>query len=166
MAPSHRRGRSTLSQGLDREVNQVVRKIIDERTQFDTDFRPTYVVIYDEIKRSNSSLNRKPKKLLEDSIERVLDVIRQDDAESDSEMDIEPEPIQSKPRSNGLNKSIVAAWSRGPSALAKEDVVDLTKSKDEHMEANATKSDQPNGEPPRKKRKRTTAVDYSPPTDV
>jgi ribosome biogenesis ATPase len=166
MAPSHRRGRATLSQSLDREVNQVVRKIIDERTQFDTAFRPTYSVLYDEIKRSNSSLNRKPKKLLEDSIERVLDVIRQDDVDSDSEMDIELEPVQSKPRSNGLNKSIVAAWSRGASTPAKEDAVDLTKSKDESMEVNATKSDQPNGEPPRKKRKRTTAADYSPPTDV
>jgi ribosome biogenesis ATPase len=167
MAPSYRRGRATLSQGLDREVHQVVRKIIDERTQFDTGFRPIYSVIYDEIKRSNSSLNRKPKKLLEDSIERVLNVIKQDEAESDSEMDIVPEvPIQTKPRSNGLNKSIVAAWSRGPSTPAKEDTIDLTNSKDENMEANATKPDQPNGEPPRKKRKRTTAVDYSPPTDV
>lgn len=34
--------------------------------------------IYDSIKRSNSSLNRKPKRILEDSIERVVEVIKTD----------------------------------------------------------------------------------------
>ncbi len=34
--------------------------------------------VYDRIKRSNSSLNRRSKKLLEDSIERVLEVIKSD----------------------------------------------------------------------------------------
>ena len=153
MAPSRRRGRHTLSQGLDREVHQVVRAIIDERTQYDDNFRVSFPVIYDEIKRSNSSLNRKPKKLLEDAIERVLENIQLDGAETDSE-DLEPAP-EPQPRSNGLNKSLVAAWSKGTS-IPKEDST---------AEMNATKFEQPNGEPPRKKRRRAQ-VDTSPPTNI
>lgn len=164
MAPSHRRGRNTLSHGLDREVNQIVRKIIDERGQYgDTEFRITFPVLYDEIKRSNSSLNRKPKKLLEDSIERVIAIIHQDAAESDTdEMEIETIP-EAKPRSNGLNKSIVAAWSRGPPTLATDNV---TPAKEDAMEITSSKPEPTNAEPPRKKRKRTTVIDYSPPTNM
>jgi ribosome biogenesis ATPase len=49
--------------------------------------RLTVPSVYDRIKRSNSSLNRKSKKLLEDSIERVLEVVKSDalgDDDSDS----------------------------------------------------------------------------------
>ncbi len=156
MAPSHRRGRHTLSQGLDREVHQVARKIVDELAQYgESNVQISFPIIYDEIKRSNSSLNRKPKKLLEDSIERVIEVLRQDARASDSE---DPEPSgtpEVQPRLNGLNKSIVAAWSRGPATPSKEDAI----------ESAMTKSHQPNGEPPRKKRKRTQ-IDHSPPTNV
>ena len=134
----------------------MVRKIIDERTQYgDTEFRVTFPIIYDEIKRSNSSLNRKPKKLLEDSIERVIDVLQQDAVGSDSE-EMEPSGTpEVQPRSNGLNKSIVAAWSRGPATPSKEDAVELT----------VAKADQPNDEPPRKKRKRPQ-IGHSPPTNI
>lgn len=65
-----------------------MRKFADDQ-QAENNGRPrlsTYS-IYDSIKRSNSSLNRKPKKLLEDSIERVLEVFQSDilgDNESDS----------------------------------------------------------------------------------
>lgn len=68
------------------QVYQVVRKIIDD--QPDTGrIRLSVPAIYDQIKRSNSSLNRKPKKLLEDSLERVLEVVKSDvlgDDEEDS----------------------------------------------------------------------------------
>ena len=40
--------------------------------------------VYNSIRRSNSSLKRRSKKLLEDSIDRVLLVLREDEAESDS----------------------------------------------------------------------------------
>lgn len=63
-----------------------MRKIIDD--QPDTGrIRLSVPAIYDQIKRSNSSLNRKPKKLLEDSLERVLEVVKSDvlgDDEEDS----------------------------------------------------------------------------------
>ena len=53
--------------------------------------------MYDSIKRSNSSLKRRSKKLLEDSIDRVLRVLKeeQDDSESlDGDFDglVDPEP--------------------------------------------------------------------------
>lgn len=46
--------------------------------------RISVTTIYDTIKRSNSSLNRKPKRILEDSIERVVAVIQGDEEEEDS----------------------------------------------------------------------------------
>lgn len=62
-----------------------MRKIVDDHAD-DTQFRLSVPVILDAIKRSNSSLNRKPKKMLEDSIERVVDVMKADmgDDENDS----------------------------------------------------------------------------------
>lgn len=112
--PARNRGRPTLSQGLDREVSgalpnegpqslaithslrylqvyQVVRKIIDDQPETSR-IRLSLPAIYDSIKKSNSSLNRKPKKLLEDSVERVLEVLKTDvlgDEEDSMEGDFE-----------------------------------------------------------------------------
>jgi ribosome biogenesis ATPase len=64
-----------------------VRKIVDEQQTEGGRLRLSTHGIYETIRRSNSSLNRKPKKLLEDSIERVLEVFQSDilgDEESDS----------------------------------------------------------------------------------
>lgn len=66
--------------------------------------------IYDSIKRSNSSLNRKPKKLLEDSIERVVEVLKSDvlgDDENDS-IDgdfagLEEQPVRVWPSPNPIH---------------------------------------------------------------
>lgn len=90
-------------QGLDREVTTIetsklllllnsyhqiyaiVRKLADEQAQLENGGkRLTITIIYDYIKRSNSSLKRRSKKLLEDSIDRVLRVVKeeQDDSES------------------------------------------------------------------------------------
>jgi ribosome biogenesis ATPase len=166
MAP-HRRGGRTLSQGLDREVHQVIRKIIDERTQYGDEFRPTFPIIYDEIRRSNSSLNRKPKKLLEDSIQRVLDVIQQDAAESDPEDYVEPElspqPVQRA--SNGLNKSMVAMWSTANTSGASTPVQQPPGEANSKLDK-SDRGDKP--EPARKKRKRTTTAEINtdPPTHV
>lgn len=55
----------------------MVCKIIDEQEDKDQ-IRLSVPAVYDTIKRSNSSLNRKPKKLLEDSLERVLEVLKTD----------------------------------------------------------------------------------------
>jgi ribosome biogenesis ATPase len=69
------------------QIYQVVRKIVDDQQLEGGRLRLSAYAIYDSIKRSNSSLNRKPRKLLEDSIERVLEVFQGEirgDGDSDS----------------------------------------------------------------------------------
>lgn len=65
-----------------------MRKLIDDQQLIEGTYpKLTVISVYDKIKRSNSSLNRRPKKLLEDTIERVLDVVKSDalgDEESDA----------------------------------------------------------------------------------
>lgn len=67
------------------QVYQVVRKIIDDQPD-PSRIRLSVPAVFEQIKKSNSSLNRKPKKLLEDSLERVLEVVKSDmgDDEEDS----------------------------------------------------------------------------------
>ncbi len=154
----------------------MVRKIIDERAQYDdsSDHRLSFAIVYDEIRRSNSSLNRRPKKLLEDSIERVIESLQQDDeSESEASVDIEQEERQRhKNASNNLNRSIVGAWSNLASATSSAPTTpkqpDLTPAAT--MEPAATTAPVVNGEPPKKKRKAntvaTSAVDRSPPTHI
>lgn len=54
---------------------------MDEHNQYSDGEPPrlSLTTVYEKIKRSNSSLNRKSKKLLEDSIERVLAVLKEED---------------------------------------------------------------------------------------
>ena len=76
--------RPTLSQALDKEIYQIVRKLADDQ-QYASANKLTVSTVYDWIKHSNSSLKRRPKKLLESCIERVLDVLKSeelDDADS------------------------------------------------------------------------------------
>jgi ribosome biogenesis ATPase len=62
-----------------------VRKLVDEQAQYEGGGkRLTVSAVYDTIKHSNSSLKRRSKKLLEDSIDRVLRSLK-DDQEDDSE---------------------------------------------------------------------------------
>ena len=61
-----------------------MRKIIDDQSETGR-IRLSVPAIYDTIKKSNSSLNRKPKRLIEDSLERVLEVIKADMGEDDED---------------------------------------------------------------------------------
>lgn len=61
-----------------------MRKIIDDQGENER-IRLSVSAIYDTIKRSNSSLNRKPKRILEDSIERVVEVVKSDVLGEDEE---------------------------------------------------------------------------------
>lgn len=62
-----------------------MRRLADEQAEFENGGRRlTVSFVYDNIKRSNSSLKRKSKKLLEDSIDRVLLVMRDEQDDSDS----------------------------------------------------------------------------------
>lgn len=61
-----------------------MRKIIDDQPETGR-IRLSVPAIYDTIKKSNSSLNRKPKRLIEDSLERVLEVVKADMGEDDED---------------------------------------------------------------------------------
>jgi ribosome biogenesis ATPase len=136
-----RTGRKTLRQGLDDEILQVVRKYQDGRPESDITRIPSEQAIYVFIQRSNSTLKRKPKQILEASIERVLDVLREDLSDSDPgdiEIDFQ-EPKESKPdRGNFMNKALRASMAPSPTPASE-------KQKDGPR--------QPNGEPARKKRR-------------
>lgn len=67
------------------QIYQIVRKLSDEQAQSQKGpNRLTISIVYDSIKSSNSSLKRRPKKLLEDSIDRVLLVLKEEQDDSDS----------------------------------------------------------------------------------
>ncbi|TVY29730.1 putative AAA domain-containing protein, partial [Lachnellula hyalina] len=113
--------RPTLSQALDKEIYQIVRKLADDQ-HYASANKLTVSTVYDWIKHSNSSLKRRPKKLLESCIERVLDVLKSeelDDADS-LEGDFEgiddsvPPPVKDH---NIMNRSIVRMWANPTSAI-------------------------------------------------
>ncbi|KAA8652211.1 hypothetical protein EYZ11_010765 [Aspergillus tanneri] len=159
-----RGGRPTLRQGLDREVYQIVRKIIDSQAENEHK-RLSVQIIYDTIKRSNSSLNRKPKRILEDSIERVVEVLGEEEDDESVEGDFggleETPPV---PESNSLNKSIVGMWST-TSKLQKSNEPNGTT--DSTPAPATSKRRQHGGEShSSKRRKAESAIDRSPPTHV
>jgi ribosome biogenesis ATPase len=72
------------------QVYQIARKVAEEQLQYGgSSSRLSIPTVYDRIKRSNSSLNRKNKKILEDSIERVLEVIKDESVADDEEGSID-----------------------------------------------------------------------------
>lgn len=112
------KGRQTLQAGLDKDVYQIVRKYLDERNEPAAKLRLSHV--YDYIQRSNSSLKRRSRKQLEDSIDRVIDVIREDEGGDDEDDEIEDELAElegnfamdePKDRSGDwMNRQIVSQW--------------------------------------------------------
>ena len=141
-------GRPSITKQLDREVYQITKKIVDEEEQI-----PRASVIYQKIKNSNSSLNRRPKRILESSIERALTIIQADEMDEDDlgpiDDEIMPEEGTSS-NSNALNRSIVGMWSK-PDTNGHPDTIVKPKKR------------LANGEPS-KKRARTIA--NSPPSDI
>ncbi|KAJ5151846.1 hypothetical protein N7492_010141 [Penicillium capsulatum] len=157
MPPRNRNGRPTLSQGLDGDVYQVVRKIVDD--QPDTGrIRLSVPVIFDSIKKSNSSLNRKPKKLLEDSIERVLEVMKRDGEDEEDSVEGDFEGLEEPPatETNGVNQSIVGMWSTASKPTSSRKT----------GEGTSSKRKQHGGESSSKRRKAEAAIDRSPPTHI
>ncbi|KAK5791045.1 hypothetical protein VI817_006354 [Penicillium citrinum] len=145
--------------GLDREVYQVARKIIDDQPD-EARIRLSVPAIYEQLKKSNSSLNRKPKKLLEDSLERVLEVMKSEGLCGEDEADsvegdfegLEEPPVK---EANGVNQSIVGAWSTAKATPSRK-----TES------GSSSKRKGTSGESSSKRRKAEAAVDRSPPTHV
>lgn len=123
--------------------------------------------VVDRIKESNSSLKRKPDKLLERSAAKVLELLKEEAASSDEVGSIEGkfDGIELSKPSNGLNKSIVGAWMKDaprPNAVQKPS----GDGNDSLALAPEPKKRQANGEPPPKRRKARPVTDRSPPTHV
>ncbi|PSR82244.1 P-loop containing nucleoside triphosphate hydrolase protein [Coniella lustricola] len=115
----------SLRHGLDRDVYQIVRKYevdyLNETGKAPS--RMTISGLYEYIQRSNSSLKRQKKRPLEDALERVLHVRREEDkvdAQGDSDEELERE-LQLKDGGNAkrtreerdaslLNKQLTKHW--------------------------------------------------------
>jgi ribosome biogenesis ATPase len=167
------RGRPSLQAGLDREVYQVVRKYLDDKNESPLKLKPS--TIYDWIQRSNSSLKRRPKKQLEDSLDRVIDVIREDESgdEEDEMAELEGEfAMDGDERKRGtdrsgdwMNKQIVSQWAGTGSAASEK--VNGGKEEGKSRKRDGKKGD---GERESKRQKKVAApdakIDTAPPTGV
>jgi ribosome biogenesis ATPase len=163
------RNRPSLQAGLDREVYQIVRKYLDDKNE--SPLKLKLSTIYDWLQRSNSSLKRRPKKQLEDSIERVIDVIREDESGDDEDemADLEGdfggnvEEKSTKDRSGDwMNKQIVNQWAEKEPVVANGEKSEKSKKRD------AKKAD---GERESKRLKKAAAaaeskIDTAPPTGI
>lgn len=65
-----------------------MRKIVEDQADKDQ-VKLSVPALYESIRRSNSSLNRRPKRLLEDSLERVVDLVKLDLFGEDEEDSVE-----------------------------------------------------------------------------
>ncbi|KAI0974782.1 P-loop containing nucleoside triphosphate hydrolase protein [Xylaria arbuscula] len=152
--------------GLDRDVYQIIRKFEDQHVDDKTPPKFTISGVYNSIKQSNSSLARQKKRPLEDSIERVLRLRRQEKQEDDEEADIEEAGATSSPKPKErdyylLNKQIAKSWNI-PKAQSSSEMA--TPEPLTNLEAKR----EPNGEPRPKKRRseRKEKDDRAPPTDA
>lgn len=180
---------------MDREVYAVVRKLEDEldETSAATSRPPrllTVSFVYESIRRSNSSLARNKKKVLETSIEKVLDS-RRAEAHADARVDMddlieaaeEAKKTESSSRDASLlNRQIAKGWGfstkmpkpQSPSSSAPPERAVSTPADDaaagKPEDANGTKSAlerQSNGEPrPKKRRWAKSDADRAPSTNV
>ena len=125
--------------------------------------------VYDKIKRSNSSLSRRAKKLLEDSIARVLEVLKQDAANGDEvgsmEGDFDGIEGAEVPTANGINKSIVGLWAQN-ATKTNGAMTPSTEDPGAQPVTTVPKKRPLYGEPPAKRRKAASAINHSPPTHV
>ncbi|KAL5406922.1 hypothetical protein PMIN03_007473 [Paraphaeosphaeria minitans] len=117
--------RNRLQTGLDRDVYQVVRRYVDSSNESSLKMKPN--AIYEHIKNSNSSLRRRPKKQLEDSIDRALLAIQEDESGDDEMDEIEGdfgagdvEPKEESKSIDFMNKQIVNGWANSGTATPKE----------------------------------------------
>ncbi|KAI1497414.1 P-loop containing nucleoside triphosphate hydrolase protein [Biscogniauxia marginata] len=164
-----------VSRALDRDVHQIVQKFEDQLVRENQgsgkDSPPKFTVagVYDSIKRSNSSLARQKKRLLEDSIERVLRQRKKERQDDDEEAHLEAK--SNSPESKGsdyslANRRIVKSWSMA--SRQRNMSQEATASLGDSLNATLTTSTQrqSDDEPRPKKRKTERKGDYSPPSDL
>jgi len=171
-----------LRQGIDRDVYHLVVKLEDEVLEHNSQLkagktprRLTVSSVYDSIKRSNSSLQRQKKKPLEDAIERVLAVRKDElkvDAVEDSDDALEAEAIEASRRSKSadeslLNRQMAKSWGfKNAKSTPPEDFEMGGTNPSNGISTPLAIDRQPNGEPRPKKRKAPKEVDRSPPTST
>ncbi|KAK5168309.1 Ribosome biogenesis ATPase rix7 [Saxophila tyrrhenica] len=88
-----------LQGALDNEVHVAVQRFLQDGAKPDVD------VLYTAIQKSNSSLKRRPKKLLHGSLERVLDFLDVKES-SDSEAEIEQRVLSTATDASAMNRSL------------------------------------------------------------
>ncbi|KAL2135240.1 hypothetical protein VTI74DRAFT_9332 [Chaetomium olivicolor] len=111
--------RPNLRLGLDRDVYQIILKLEEDEQEGGRKPRLTVGSVYDTIRRSNSSLARQKKRVLEDSIERVL-AVRKDHAKADEQEDSDDlleaqeqeraRAARAERDANLLNRQIAKSW--------------------------------------------------------
>lgn len=108
---------SSLARGLDKEVYTAICKILDSNETIDGPHRLSVDGVYSHLKKCNSSLNRKSKVLLEDSIARILEVLREEHGAPDSADEVYTseedalEAQKTKDLSNAMNRRLTQSWS-------------------------------------------------------
>ncbi|KAI1210319.1 AAA-domain-containing protein [Annulohypoxylon truncatum] len=166
--------------GIDRDVYQIIRKLEDdhERNNSDKDgskpLKFTISGVYDSIKRSNSSLGRLKKRPLEDSIERVLRIRKEERKEEDEEEALEEASMDSpKPKERDyfmLNKQMTKSWDVPRNHLGtppEASNICGTAPRVDTTAGSTTVERQPNGEARSKRRKyEKPKEDRTPPSDV
>lgn len=136
---------------LDNDVNIAVGKFLENGVPADVDS------LYTAIQRSNSSIKRKPKKVLQQSLERCLDFRGvPEDSGDDSEAALEKElAAKPAPEVDVMNRSLRANLSSGPSRAPSPPA----------DEAGSKKRRAANGEA-LPKRQKTEKVSVTPPGDI
>lgn len=178
--------RTSLRNGLDRDVYQIVRKYEDEITDHGASKAPkiTISAVYEYIQRSNSSLKRQKKRPIEDALERVLDLRREEakaDRDSDEELELELQAqaenakrARDEKTASLLNKQLTKHWNFNSAASGSAtsstagqktpapDAMDI-----DSATTPGTVDRQANGESkPKRRRKDTKEIDRSPPQDI
>lgn len=98
-----------LQGALDNDIHIAVKQFLANGVPLDLNS------IYAAIQKSNSSLKRKPKKVLQASIERVLNFMGAgNDDSADSELEAENRVLQAAPDADIMNKSLRATLSSAP----------------------------------------------------
>ncbi|KAF2838628.1 AAA family ATPase/60S ribosome export protein-like protein Rix7 [Patellaria atrata CBS 101060] len=172
--PPKFRPRASLQGRLDKDVFTVVMRYLDDRV--DRAATASVYAIYDHIQRSNSSLKRQKKDVLCASVERVLDVLRDEADSGEDEMEAlegesgdNPSTKGEVPDTNAMNRSIVGSWAHSGAVTPVQLPNGETKKRDGQR--------QTNGEPKAKRKKvdeagrerdrdRDRGITVSPPTHV
>lgn len=157
--------------GLDRDVYQIVRKYEDEISDYGNGKAPKQITIsavYEYIQRSNSSLKRQKKRPIEDALERVLEIRREEakvERDTDDELELELE-LQAQSQATSakragddktaslLNKQLTKHWNFNASSMGAGSASDAVDVDSAGLAPGMTADRQANGEAKPKRRRK------------